>query len=87
MHLHKFMDIKATVKQIIADELGFDENEIDDNANLELDLGADSLDVVELVMAIEEKFDVSVSDEDADKVVTVQDAVSLAERMVAQNQA
>ena len=81
------MDIKAAVKQIIGDELGLDENEITDNANLELDLGADSLDVVELVMAIEEKFDVSVSDEDADKVVTVQDAVSLAERMVAQKQA
>jgi acyl carrier protein len=63
------------VKQIIAEQLGVDENEITAGSSFVDDLGADSLDTVELVMALEEAFDVEISDEDAEKIRTVQDAI------------
>ncbi|MCM1991083.1 acyl carrier protein [Oceanirhabdus seepicola] len=63
------------IKGIIADRLGIDENEIKLESNFVNDLGADSLDVVELVMALEEEFEVEIADEDAEKVGTVNDVV------------
>jgi acyl carrier protein len=63
------------VKQIIVEQLGVDEGEVTQNASFVDDLGADSLDTVELVMAFEEAFEIEIPDEDAEKIRTVQDAV------------
>jgi acyl carrier protein len=63
------------VKQIISEQLGVDEGEVTPSASFVDDLGADSLDTVELVMALEEAFDVEIPDEDAEKIRTVQDAI------------
>lgn len=63
------------VKKIIADQLGLDENTIKMDSLFMDDLGADSLDVVELIMALEEEFDVEIPDEDAEKVTKVGDVV------------
>lgn len=63
------------VKQIIVEQLGVDEAEVTPSASFVDDLGADSLDTVELVMAFEEAFDIEIPDEDAEKIRTVQDAV------------
>jgi acyl carrier protein len=63
------------VKEIIADQLGVDEEEIVSDARFIEDLGADSLDLVELIMALEEEFDLEIPDEDAEKISTVGDAV------------
>ena len=67
-------EIENKVKQIIIDELGVDENEVTPNARFIDDLGADSLDIVELVMAMEEEFDIEIPDEDAEKIQSVRDA-------------
>lgn len=67
--------IVEKVRQIIAEQLGVDENEITPSSSFVDDLGADSLDTVELVMALEEAFDVEIPDEDAEKIRTVQDAI------------
>lgn len=83
MEEEKELTIAERIKQIIVDELAIDEAEVTGNANLVVDLGADSLDIVELVMRIEEEFDVLISEEDEDEVVTVADVVKLAERLVA----
>ncbi|WP_437342339.1 acyl carrier protein [Jeotgalibacillus marinus] len=64
------------VTKIIVDRLGVDESEIKLEASFKEDLGADSLDVVELVMELEDEFDMVISDEDAEKIGTVGDAVS-----------
>ena len=63
------------VKQIIVEQLGVDEAEVTPNASFVDDLGADSLDTVELVMAFEEAFDIEIPDEDAEKIRTVKDAI------------
>ena len=63
------------VKQIIVEQLGVDEAEVTANASFVDDLGADSLDTVELVMAFEEAFEIEIPDEDAEKIRTVKDAV------------
>ncbi len=63
------------VKKIIVDQLGVDESKITENSSFVDDLGADSLDIVELIMAFEEEFDVEIPDEDAEKIKTVGDAV------------
>jgi acyl carrier protein len=68
-------EIAEKVKQIISEQLGVDEGEVTPSASFTDDLGADSLDQVELVMALEEAFDVEISDEDAEKIRTVQDAI------------
>ena len=68
-------EIEAKVKQIIIDELGVDENEVTPNARFIDDLGADSLDTVELVMALEEEFECEIPDEEAEKITTVQQAI------------
>jgi len=68
-------EIIEKVKQIIAEQLGVDEGEVTPSASFVDDLGADSLDQVELVMALEEAFDVEIPDEDAEKIRIVQDAI------------
>lgn len=68
-------DILERVKKIIIDRLGVDESAIALTASFKEDLGADSLDVVELVMELEDEFDMEISDEDAEKIATVGDVV------------
>jgi len=63
------------VKQIIVDQLGVDENEIALESSFIDDLGADSLDIVELIMALEEEFNIEIPDEDAEKITTVGDII------------
>ena len=63
------------VKQIIVEQLGVDEGEVTPNASFVDDLGADSLDTVELVMAFEEAFDIEIPDEEAEKIKTVKNAI------------
>ncbi len=70
------MDIQAKVKEIIVEQLGVDEAQVKPEASFIDDLGADSLDTVELVMAFEEKFDIEIPDEDAEKMRTVGDAIA-----------
>ncbi len=67
--------IEKRVKEIVAEQLGVDEAQVTNEASFMDDLGADSLDTVELVMALEEEFEIEISDEDAEKIQTVQDAV------------
>ncbi|WP_432821956.1 acyl carrier protein [Trichloromonas sp.] len=67
--------IDERVKQIVAEQLGVDADQVTNDASFMDDLGADSLDTVELVMALEEEFDIEISDEDAEKILTVQDAI------------
>jgi acyl carrier protein len=67
--------IDKRVKEIVAEQLGVDEPQVTNEASFMDDLGADSLDTVELVMALEEEFDIEISDEDAEKIQTVQDAI------------
>jgi acyl carrier protein len=69
------MPIAEQVKKIIADKLSVKLEEVVPEASFVDDLGADSLDLVELIMSIEEEFDVEISDEDAEKLITVQDAM------------
>ena len=73
------MAVAQKVKQIIVEQLGVDEAQVDDTASFVDDLGADSLDIVELVMAFEEAFDIDIPDEDAEKITTVKEAVSYIE--------
>jgi acyl carrier protein len=68
--------IEQKVKNIIAEQLGVGEEEIKATSSFIEDLGADSLDIVELVMAMEEEFEVEIPDEEAENIKTVQDAVS-----------
>ena len=70
------MSVEAKVVEIIIDQLGVDEKQVTAEANFIDDLGADSLDTVELVMALEEEFDIEIPDEEAEKIVTVQDATN-----------
>jgi acyl carrier protein len=71
----KEKQIAEQVKQVIVEQLGVDEAEVTPSASFVDDLGADSLDQVELTMGFEEKFDIEIPDEDAEKIRTVQDAV------------
>jgi acyl carrier protein len=72
--------IEDKVKQIVVEQLGVDEAEVTASASFVDDLGADSLDQVELVMAFEEAFDIEIPDEDAEKIRTVQDAIDYIEK-------
>jgi acyl carrier protein len=67
--------IEAQVKSIVAEQLGVKEEEVTNQASFVDDLGADSLDTVELVMALEEEFETEIPDEDAEKIKTVQQAI------------
>jgi acyl carrier protein len=69
------MEVLDRVKQIIADQLSIDEDQVVPEASFIDDLGADSLDIVELIMAFEEEFDMEIPDEDAEKIKTVQDVL------------
>jgi acyl carrier protein len=73
-------EIQDKIKQIIVDELGVDEAEVTENARFIEDLGADSLDLVELVMRFEEEFDIEIPDEDAEKIQGVRDAYAYVEQ-------
>lgn len=68
-------DVESKVKSIIVDKLGVDEEEVTHEANFTNDLGADSLDTVELIMEFEKEFDISIPDEDAENIATVGNAV------------
>ena len=69
-------DTAGKVKSIIVEQLGVQADEVTESASFIEDLGADSLDIVELVMALEEEYDIEISDEDAEKILTVGDAIS-----------
>ena len=72
-------DISSTVKKMVVDHLGVDETKVTNEANFIDDLGADSLDTVELVMASEEEFGAEISDTEAEKILTVGDAIKFIE--------
>jgi len=69
------------IKSIIVEQLGVAESEVTPNAHFIDDLGADSLDTVELVMALEEEFGIEISDEDAEKIQTVQDVMNFIDKL------
>ena len=69
------MTVEERVQAIIVEQLGVDEKEVTESDSINEDLGADSLDTVELVMAFEEEFDIEIPDEDAEEIATVADAI------------
>ena len=69
-------NLEKKVKEIIIDKLGIEESEVTDSASFTNDLGADSLDTVELIMEFEKEFNISIPDEDAEKIGTVSQAIS-----------
>ncbi|MBP1728234.1 MAG: acpP-2 [Deltaproteobacteria bacterium] len=69
------MSVEKRIKEIVAEQLGVEESQVTNEASFMDDLGADSLDTVELVMALEEEFDIEISDENAEKIQSVQDAI------------
>lgn len=75
-------DITSKVKAIVADKLGVDESEVTPKATFTNDLGADSLDTVELIMELEKEFNITIPDDQAEKIVTVGDAISYVEANV-----
>ena len=74
-------DVAGKVKKIVADHLGIDEAKVTEEASFIDDLGADSLDTVELVMAFEEEFGSEISDSEAEKILTVVDAIKYIEKI------
>ncbi|MBN1881570.1 MAG: acyl carrier protein [Deltaproteobacteria bacterium] len=68
--------VEERVKEIIAEQLGLEKDDIQLDASFIDDLGADSLDIVEMIMTIEDEYDVEISDDDAEKISTVQDAIN-----------
>jgi len=72
-------DVSSKVKKIVADHLGIEEVKVNDDSSFIDDLGADSLDTVELVMAFEEEFGAEISDSEAEKILTVGDAIKFIE--------
>jgi len=74
-------EIQDKIKQIIVDELGVEESEVTENARFIEDLGADSLDLVQLVMKFEEEFDVEIPDADQEKIQSVRDAYAYVEKL------
>ena len=76
--------VEKRVKEIIVEQLGVNESEVTPEAKFVDDLGADSLDLVELVMALEEEYNMEISDEDAEKILTVGDAIEYIQTHVSQ---
>ena len=74
------MSIEKRIKKIICEQLEVNEKDVVPEASFVDDLGADSLDQVELIMAMEEEFDISISDEEAEKIVTVRNAIEYVEK-------
>ena len=72
-------DVTTKVKAIIVDKLGVDESEVTDGASFTNDLGADSLDTVELIMELEKEFDIQIPDDEAEGIATVGDAIKFVE--------
>lgn len=72
-------NVESKVKEIIIDKLGVDDSEVTADANFTNDLGADSLDTVELIMEFEKEFDIKIPDEDAENIATVGDAIKYIE--------
>ncbi len=72
-------DVATKVKAIIIDKLGVDEAEVTESASFTNDLGADSLDTVELIMEFEKEFDIQIPDDKAENIATVEDAISFIE--------
>ena len=77
------IDVSSKVKKMVADHLGVEESKVNDEANFIDDQGADSLDTVELVMAFEEEFGSEISDSEAEKILTVGDAIKFIESKAA----
>ena len=75
-------DVAIKVKAIIIDKLGVDEGEVTDSASFTNDLGADSLDTVELIMEFEKEFDIQIPDDKAENIATVKDAISFIEATI-----
>ncbi|NLB26480.1 MAG: acyl carrier protein [Bacteroidales bacterium] len=75
-------DVAAKVKAIIVDKLGVDESEVTDEASFTNDLGADSLDTVELIMEFEKEFDLAIPDDQAEKISTVGEAIAHIEEAI-----
>ena len=73
------MSVEEKVKEIIVDQLGVDEKQVNSEASFIDDLGADSLDTVELIMQFEEEFEIEIPDEDAEKILSVKQAVDYIE--------
>ena len=76
-------DVSTKVKKMVADHLGIEETKVNEESNFMDDLGADSLDTVELVMAFEEEFGSEISDSEAEKILTVGDAIKFIESKAA----
>ena len=76
-------EIEDTVKSIIVEKLGVDESDVTTDASFTNDLGADSLDTVELIMEFEKEFDLTIPDEEAEEIATVGDAITYLEEQVA----
>lgn len=75
--------IEDRVKKIVIEQLGVKEDEVKSSASFVDDLGADSLDTVELVMALEEEFDIEIKDEEAEKITTIQEAIDFVKKRAA----
>ena len=75
----KMSDTSVRVKKIVVEHLGIDENKVNDSSSFIDDLGADSLDTVELVMAFEEEFEIEIPDDAAEKIQTIKDAIDFIE--------
>ena len=79
-NMEETMSVEEKVKKIIVDQLGVSADEVNLDASFVEDLGADSLDLTELIMAMEEEFGIEIGDEDAQKILKVKDAVSYIEK-------
>mgnify|MGYP006080759235 CR=1 FL=1 len=75
-------DVATKVRAIIIDKLGVDEGEVTDNASFTNDLGADSLDTVELIMEFEKEFDIQIPDDKAENITTVKEAISFVQEAI-----